>query len=96
MEEKFSIQVSKLNYYQFDVEIYHRSTQVVRFSLKRGQNEFKVEKRLLEKKQPWRLINSSFPFKDKNAWETLSQVFSLLEQKIKDPHQPYIHPKNRT
>ena len=46
--------------YSFDVNIYHQSTQVIRFNVKCGVQEMNLEKRLLEKSQPWKVLETNF------------------------------------
>lgn len=94
MEDKFQLKVSLNKVYSYEVEVYHQSSQVLRFHLKCGVQEMNLEKRLLEKRQPWKVLSANFLFTSPEAARNFNIICQCLEDAIKEPRAPYIHPKN--
>lgn len=51
---------------KFQVEVFYNTAQVQRFRLTGGKKIMELEKRLLVKKQPWKVIKTNFTMKEVN------------------------------
>ena len=69
---------------KFTVDVYHRSDSVIRFRLTGGEKIMNLEKRLLEKTQPWKILSTNFEMEQKGevAERNLSRVFELIDLEL--------------
>lgn len=67
----------------FDINVYHQSAQVIRFDICFLEQQMKLEKRLLVKKQSWKILYSSFSFQHPQSARNLGILCQLLDDYIK-------------
>jgi hypothetical protein len=53
-----------------------------------------LEKRLLEKRQPWKVIASNFKMDKPDTARNFNIICQCLDEAMKGPSVPYVHPKN--
>lgn len=94
MQDNIKLDVHLSKAYVFDVNIYHKSAQVIRFNIKCGIQEMNLEKRLLEKRQPWKVIASNFKMDKPDTARNFNIICQCLDEAMKGPSVPYVHPKN--
>ncbi len=94
MKDNFKMEVYLSKSYTYDVDVYHKSTQVIRFNLKCGVQEMNLEKRLLEKKQPWKVLATNFKMDKPDSTRNFNVICQCLDNELKGPPVPYRHPKN--
>lgn len=81
--------------YKFNCHIYYQSVQVLRFELTTPKGQFlKLEKRLLIKRSPWKIIGQSFEFKSPRSAEYVAELIKGIEYEIRPERPEYINPKN--
>lgn len=95
MNKNFQINVHFTKSYNFNVELYHESPQVLRFHLKCETQEMNLEKRLLEKRQPWKILSTNFQFTKQDAVRNINTIFQYLDEEIKGQPTPFTHYKNK-
>ena len=93
MQDNFVIQINFEMQENFKVNIFYKSKQILRFHLTCKDKELKLEKRLLIKTQPWKILFTNFAIDNSPMY--LYYLVQALERGIKPPREPYVHPKNR-
>lgn len=100
MKERFVITLSIHNgkryiNYKFNCHMYYQSVQVLRFELTTPKGQFlKLEKRLLIKRSPWKIIGQSFEFKSPRSAEYVAELIKAIEYESRPERPEYTHPKN--
>jgi hypothetical protein len=76
--------MGRKNNVTFKVHVYHDTDVVKRFLLTGGDKEMKLEKRMLQKQNSWKLLSTNFSFQEVNEHTTrnLFEIFHLLDEKI--------------
>ncbi len=96
MPDKFILDIHLSKLYKFEVEVLHLSNQVIRFSVKCSSQEMILEKRLLEKRQQWKILSSNVKFDTSDSKRNFSIICQYIDNEIKEARKPYVHPKNAT
>lgn len=67
---------------KFHVEVYHESLQVERYRLTAGGKVMELEKRLLEKRKPWRILTMNFPMQVVNddTVRDLNRIYEKIDE----------------
>lgn len=100
MKERFVITLSIHNgkryiHYRFNCHLYYQSVQVLRFELTTPKGHYlKLEKRLMVKRSPWKIIGQSFEFKSPKSSQYLADIIKMIEYEIRPERPEYVHPKN--
>lgn len=80
---------------KFHVEVYHESLQVERYRLTAGGKVMELEKRLLEKRKPWRILTMNFAMEvvNEDTVRDLNKIYERIDEvrtgKSKAPRPRY-------
>ncbi|MBC7422115.1 MAG: hypothetical protein H7334_01535 [Ferruginibacter sp.] len=83
MQENFKLNVSLTKAYLYQVEIYHRSAQVIRFRLTCATQQLDIEKRLLQKTHQWKVVSANFPLTTQEAMQNFNIICTQLEEAMR-------------
>lgn len=90
MENNFSFDINvNGKTHHFDVEMFHRGPELLKFLLKIRGHELRLQKKLLLKHNPWGIISSSFEFSKEDSAYTLLRIFKILDERIGDVKPTY-------
>lgn len=93
--EQFEVTIWAGKYFTFSVEETYNTLQVRRFTVTWSGYEMKLEKRLLVKRRPWKVVSTNFGFTKPDAALNLDNLFRAIDDKIKvDSGYKWVHPKN--
>ena len=62
MQDKFTLDIHLGKLYKFEIQVLHQSNQVIRFSVKCSSQGMILEKRLLEKRQQWKILSTNVKY----------------------------------
>lgn len=67
---------------KFHVILFYESAQVERYRLSAGDKTMDLEKRLLEKRKPWRILTMNFAMKEINndTVRDLNTIYELIDE----------------
>lgn len=94
MPVNFKMEVNLSKVHLFDVTTYYHSVQVMRFNLKCGVQEMNLEKRLLEKRQPWKVLATNFKMDKPDSAKNFAIICQCLDYELKGTGKVRVHPKN--
>ncbi len=94
MRNTFNLEIHLSKGYNFEITVLHQSKQVVRFDVKCGKQQMILEKRLLEKRQQWKILSSNVVFNTTDALRNFNIICACIDNEMVGPGKPYIHPKN--
>ncbi len=83
MQDNFKLKVSLTKAYLYQVEIYHRSAQVIRFRLTCATQQLDIEKRLLQKTHQWKVVSANFPLTTQEAIQNFNIICTQLEDAMR-------------
>ncbi len=83
MPENFYLNVLLTKAYLYQVEIYHRSAQVIRYRLTCATQQLDIEKRLLHKTHQWKVESANFPISTQEAIQNFNIICTQLEEAIR-------------
>lgn len=88
---------SKGKKYRMQVEMTHKSDQVIRFRIHSGDRYILMEKRLLNKSQPWKVMESNIDFAGNGIEKSTYTLYEIQERLDawlnKDNQRPPGNPK---
>ena len=94
MRNTFSLEIHLSKAYNFEIIVLHQSKQVVRFNVKCGKQEMILEKKLLEKRQQWKILSANIVFNTSEALRNFNIICACIDNKMPGPGKLNVHPKN--
>jgi hypothetical protein len=94
--EEFEIVIQRwrdLKKFRMKAECIYVSEQVLRFKITGGQKEMIMEKLLLKKTNPWKIVKMNFKFEgdDKTIAMAIMNIQDAIEYRINPPTKPNLY-----